>query len=128
MHLKLRCSPAGQTESMFRTARRRTMQSSFIETAAVEAWDAWFRWRERGRLRDISVEATWRRMARTLAAVEPAQPAAEYEAALMTAFASWRLLLDERVLATAGTHAAEWPNNDLVAVLNAGMFVRERFS
>lgn len=103
-------------------------QSPFIDTAAVEAWDAWFRSRERGRLQDITVEETWRRTARVLATVESVRPAAEYEAALMMAFASWRLLLDERVMATACTSAAAWPNSDLVAVLNASMFVRERFS
>lgn len=101
---------------------------SFIDTAAVEAWDAWFRWREHGRLRDISVEATWRRMTRTLASTEPAQSTPAYEARLMTALDSWSLLLDERIIATAGTGADAWPNNDLAAVVNAAVFVREPLS
>ncbi len=102
--------------------------SPFIDTAAVEAWDAWFRWREPGRLRDISVESTWQRVARTLANVEPMPTAGDQESALMSAFASWRLLLDERILATAGTGNVGWPNDDLVAVINAAMFVRNPFS
>ncbi|MEO5559445.1 MAG: hypothetical protein ABIO49_06530 [Dokdonella sp.] len=101
---------------------------SFIDSVAVEAWDAWFRWREHGRLRDISVEATWRRMAKALASREPAQSAPGYEATLMSALDSWSLLLDERIIATAGTGAAAWPNNDLAAVVNAAIFVREPWS
>ncbi len=102
--------------------------SPFIDIAAVEAWDAWFRWRERGCLRDVAVEATWRRTARALALADSAQSAPEHEAILMAAFASWRLLLDERIMATAGTGTAAWPNDNLVAVLNAAMFVRDRWS
>jgi ribonucleoside-diphosphate reductase alpha chain len=60
--------------------------------------------------------------------MEPAQSAPGYEATLMAAFDSWGLLLDERIIATAGTNAAAWPNNDLVAVVNAPIFVRERLS
>ncbi|MEO6689025.1 MAG: hypothetical protein ABIS07_09450 [Dokdonella sp.] len=102
--------------------------SPFIDTVAVEAWDAWFRWREPGRLRDISVEATWRRVATSLANAEPVRLAGAHESELMNALMSWRLLLDERVLATAGTGNANWPNNDLAAVVNAAMFVRNPFS
>lgn len=102
--------------------------SPFIDTAAVEAWDAWFRWREPGRLHDISVEATWRRVARALGNAERLQPAGDHEAELMSALMSWRLLFDERILATAGTGNASWPNNNLAAVVNAAMFVRNPFS
>ncbi len=94
--------------------------SPFINTAAVEAWDAWFRWRDRDRLHDLSIEATWQRVVGALSVA----PALE----LMDACSSWRLLLDERILATAGTPAANWPADGLVAVVNAPMFVRRRFS
>lgn len=98
---------------------------SFIDLAAVEAWDAWFRWRQAsGELRDISIRDTWRRVARALAGAEhEAQPAA-FERQLYEAFDSWRLLLDETLLATAGTGVVSWPDDGLVAVLNLAAFVR----
>ena len=48
----------------------RDSPSPFLDPVAVEAWDAWFRWREDGQLRDISVEATWERVAGALAQAE----------------------------------------------------------
>ncbi len=99
--------------------------SPFIDPASVEAWDSWFRWRERGRLRDLDVEATWRRVVDVLTASPRAStpPAAE----LFEACASWRLLLDERILASAGTPEACWPDDGLVALINVPVFVRGRF-
>lgn len=99
--------------------------SPFIDPASVEAWDSWFRWRERGRLRDLDVEATWRRVVAALTAAPHASaPAA---ADLFEACASWRLLLDERILAGAGTPEANWPGDGLVALINVPVFVRGRF-
>jgi len=94
-----------------------------MDAAAVEAWDAWFRWRERGALRDLSVDATWMRVARALSAVEPAGEGAVLVRRLMKAFSSWRLLPDERILASAGTPGACWDTGGLVAVLNVARFV-----
>ena len=99
--------------------------SPFAVPAAVEAWDTWFRWRENGALRDDTVDATWRRVASTLASAEPVDQRAAFELRLLDAFASWRLLLDERLLATAGTGRECWPDNDLAAVLNIVGFVRD---
>ena len=99
--------------------------SPFVTPAAVEAWDAWFRWRENGVLRDDTVDATWRRAASALASVEPADRRTAFELHLLDAFANWRLLLDERLVATAGTNRECWPDNDLAAVLNIVGFVRD---
>lgn len=99
--------------------------SPFIDTAAVEAWDAWFRWRERDRLRDLSIEATWQRVVGALTAPAGTMLLA---ADLMDACSSWRLLLDERIIASAGTAAANWPADGLGAAINVPMFVRRRFS
>ena len=98
--------------------------SPFVSPVAVEAWDTWFRWRENGTLHDDTVDATWRRVASALASAEPEAERAAFEIRLLDAFASWRLLLDERLLATAGTNKESWPDNDLVAVLNIVGFVR----
>lgn len=100
--------------------------SPFVSPVAVDAWDTWFRWRENGMLHDDTVDATWRRVASTLALLEPEPGRAAFELRLLDAFASWRLLLDERLLATAGTGKDSWPDNDLVAVLNIVGFVRQR--
>jgi ribonucleoside-diphosphate reductase alpha chain len=95
--------------------------SPFLETAAVDAWDAWFRWREHGELRDVSVDATWQRVANALAEAE-ADSQADWGLRYFDAQAQWRLLVDERILASAGTACAEWPANP-VAVINAASFV-----
>jgi len=97
--------------------------SPFIDAAAVEAWDAWFRWRDKGELRDLSVDATWERVATALASVETEPERAAYKHRLLAALSSWRLLPDPRVIATAGTSVPAWSADDLVAVLNVGCFV-----
>lgn len=99
--------------------------SPFVSPAAVEAWDAWFRWRENGALHDDTVDATWRRVALMLASIEPEAERAAFEIRLLDALATWRLLLDERILATAGTGKESWPDNALTAVLNIVGFVRQ---
>ena len=100
--------------------------SPFLDPAAVNAWDAWFRLREDGELRDLSIESTWRRVADALECEDLAchGPIAErcYEA-----LARWQLLFDERILATAGSARAQWPE-DPVAVLNLAGFVQAPFS
>jgi ribonucleoside-diphosphate reductase alpha chain len=95
--------------------------SPFTNSASVEAWDTWFRWRERGALRDASIEATWQRVATTLASVET-ENAAQFSRRLLNAQASWQLLIDERIIASAGTAFVEWPR-DPVALLNVAHFV-----
>jgi len=90
----------------------------FIDVGAVEAWDAWFRWRERDALKDVSIRDTWQRVARALASPD-------MEQRVLDAMESWRLLPDERVLATAGTPVQAWPDNELAAVVNIAAFVDE---
>lgn len=97
--------------------------SPFIELAAVEAWDAWFRWRERADLRDFSIEDTWRRVSGALASVEPDGEVATWQMRFMNALASWQLLPDERLLADAGTGKITWHCSALHASLNAAAFV-----
>jgi len=101
--------------------------SPFRDPAAVEAWDAWFRWREGSELRDVDVDATSHRVAAALAAVEvEARPL--WTRRFEDALAGFRLLPDERVLASAGTGATGWKDDELVAVLNVAAFVRAPLS
>jgi ribonucleoside-diphosphate reductase alpha chain len=97
--------------------------SPFIDLAAVEAWDAWFRWREPADLHDLSIEDTWRRVSAALASVEPGGETATWQTRFMDALASWRLLPDERLLASAGTGRATYGDGVLHASLNAAGFV-----
>ncbi len=97
--------------------------SPFIDLAAVEAWDAWFRWRERTVLHDIAIEDTWQRVAGALASVEGGDERAAWQGRFMDALASWRLLPDERVLAEAGTGRVGWRVGALHAVLNVACFL-----
>lgn len=98
--------------------------SAFIDLAAVEAWDAWFRWRLRDELRDISIHDTWSRVARTLACAERPGRTGAFGRRLCDALGEWQVLLDERILVAAGTGDAGWPDDELVAVLNVVSFVR----
>lgn len=102
--------------------------SPFVELAAVEAWDAWFRWREQADLRDLSIEDTWRRVSVALASVESCGEIAMWQKRFMDALASWRLLPDERLLADAGTDRAGCPGGALHATLNASAFVPKDFA
>lgn len=97
--------------------------SPFIDLAAVEAWDAWFRWREHTVLRDISIEDTWWRVAGALASAEAGDEGATWQVRFMDALASWRLLPDQRVLAEAGTGRASQRGGALHAVLNVACFL-----
>lgn len=102
--------------------------SPFHDIVAVEAWDAWFRWRDGSQLRDLAINDTWQRVARALSPAEPAGTHARFEQQLLDACLGWRLLLDERLLVTAGTHAPAWPAEGLAATLNAAVFVQAPFT
>ena len=97
--------------------------SPFVDLAAVEAWDAWFRWREKADLRDLSIEDTWRRVSDALASIEPGGETTTWRTRFMDALASWRLLPDERLLADAGTGRITHWDGVLHACLNAAGFV-----
>lgn len=97
--------------------------SPFIDLAAVEAWDAWFRWREHTALHDISIEDTWWRVAGALASAEACDEGATWQVRFMDALASWRLLPDQRVLAEAGTGRVSQHGGALHAVLNVACFL-----
>lgn len=98
----------------------------FVDATAVEAWDAWFRRRDRDRLHDLSIETTWHRVVDALSCERGPWVSCRGEE-LFKALSSWQLLLDERILERAGTPGAAWPDNRLVAVLNLPMFVRDAF-
>jgi len=100
--------------------------SPFSDPVAVDAWDTWFRWRDGSRLYDLSIETTWLRVARALAAVENSA-ATRWAQRFVDAQAGWQLLFDEKILATAGTGRPEWPQAP-VAVLNAARFVSAPFA
>jgi ribonucleoside-diphosphate reductase alpha chain len=98
--------------------------SPFIDLAAVEAWDAWFRWRQGKSLRDFSIEGTWRRVSSALASVEARAARERWQARFIDALVTWRLLPDERLVMAAGTGRITWGHGPLHAVVNAAAFVR----
>ena len=103
-------------------------RSPFLDMVAVEAWDAWFRWRDQGRIRDVSIGDTWFRVTRSLSSAEPLATRVAWKRQLFDACSDWRLLLDERILAVAGTSRPGWPHDRLGAVLNAAVFVGSPFT
>lgn len=100
--------------------------SPFSDPAAVDAWDTWFRWRDGSHLYDVSIEATWLRVARALAAVEKNEMP-RWIRRFVDAQAGWQLLFDQKILASAGTDHADWPEAP-IAVLNAARFVTAPFT
>jgi ribonucleoside-diphosphate reductase alpha chain len=94
----------------------------FTEPAAVDAWDAWFRWRSSGELCDRTIDATWARVARAVAAVE-GDAAMSWTQRFIDAFSRWQMLPGEALLASAGTGVAPAVRTT-AAVLNVAAFVR----
>ncbi|MDC8012614.1 hypothetical protein [Tahibacter soli] len=101
--------------------------TAFVDPAAVEAWDAWFRWRDGNELRDVTIDATWSRVTRALCAIADGATARD-EQRIGDAIGNWRLVVDARVLAGAGTPGFAWPRHDLVAALNLARFVSLPFT
>lgn len=95
--------------------------SPFRTARSVDVWDTWFRWREDGRLRDISVDATWMRVSRAVAELETSN-GSRWMARFFDAQSRWQLLFDERLLSHAGTRRHDLPP-DPVAMVNAAAFV-----
>lgn len=94
--------------------------TEFRDARAVETWDAQFRWRQDGVLRDITVDDTWTRVAQAL------NPDAMCADAYRNAFARWRLLPDAWLLRHAGTGAMPAPPDPFAVVLNMQAFVARR--
>ncbi len=101
--------------------------TSFVDPVAVEAWDAWFRWREGHELRDLTIDATWSRVTGALSALAPGLPV-QHEQQIGDAISSWRLLPDERILAGAGTRGFVWPSRGLRSTINLARFVSLPFT
>ena len=97
----------------------------FIDPVSVEAWDAWFRWRDPAGLHDVTVAHTWRRVAEAIAGAEP-RARDRWQQRFATAMGALRVLPDERILADAG-HAAPSPAA-LYAAINLAACVRSPFS
>lgn len=96
--------------------------TSFTDPVAVETWDACFRWRDGEALRDVTIDATWWRVAEAVAAVEGAQ-APLWAHRFVDAFSHWRLLPDERLLRAIGTRDGLRDLETPSAVVNLGAFV-----
>lgn len=94
----------------------------FTESAAVNAWDSWFRWRDVEGLRDRTIDATWLRVADSIAAAEGIQ-AQTWAYLYVDAFSHWQLLPDERLLRLAGTGIRLTPFESPCATLNVAAFV-----
>ena len=96
-------------------------ETHFTDPASVEAWDCWFRWRERGVLRDQTVDATWSRVGNAIASVE-GPSAGKWARRFIDAFRHFRLLPGSQLLRFAGTGT---PLGQLppTAVVNAAAFV-----
>lgn len=70
-------------------------------TISERIWNAKYRWRERDAIRDLSIEDTWRRIARTLASREKD---GDRESEFYSVLENFAFLPGGRILAGAGTH------------------------
>lgn len=96
----------------------------FSDPSAVDLWDACFRWRSGGQLRDRTIDATWQRVAGALTR-STGEERAYWHSRYAFAFGKWQILPDVRLLRYAGTDMPVPPMHDPVAVVNAGVFVSD---
>lgn len=94
----------------------------FTDPAAVDVWDAHFRWRVGDELRDRTIDATWQRTAAAIAAANKSERA-RWTQRYADAFSAWQLLPDERLLRAAGTGATMTRFDPLHATINAAAFI-----
>lgn len=99
-------------------------KTAFTDPAAVDAWDLWFRWREGARLRDLTIDATWERVARAVIGAGDAD-AALWTQRYVDAFSKWQILPGERLLRDAGTGVGENAATPSQAAVNVAAFVRQ---
>lgn len=104
-------------------ASQMRIETRFGSRSAADVWDAEFRWRERGRLRDITVDDTWCRVAEAVATNGGGVEADARARAYAQAFARWQLLPAAELLATAGTRSLLPCVREPHVVLNCAAFV-----
>jgi ribonucleoside-diphosphate reductase alpha chain len=80
-----------------------------------------FRWRDRGKLRDLTIDDSWSRVGRWLAQAE-SDSADHWANRFVAAFANWRVLPDETLLRLAGTDLAPHFEQAPLAVVGAAAF------
>jgi ribonucleoside-diphosphate reductase alpha chain len=97
----------------------------FTDPAAVETWDAWFRWRQDGSLRDVTIDDTWWRVADAVTLKD--EQAGLWKHRYVDAFSRWRLLPDERLLRAAGTGVRFAVDGPPSALLNVAAFLNSHF-
>lgn len=97
--------------------------TTFVSRAAVEVWDAQFRWRDGHLIRDRVVDDTWRRVAKAAAAAEGAAVDA-WAMRFSAAFRAWRVLPDPGVLRFAGTGTQPAEQAVCTTTVNVLAFVR----
>ncbi len=100
-----------------------TGATHFAHPLAVEAWDAWFRWRTPDGLRDRTIDDTWTRVANAVATAEQAE-APEWSLRFGQALRRWQMLPDEGTLARAGTGDSS-TSGARATIINAAAFVIE---
>jgi len=74
----------------------------FTAPISRRIWDTKYRWRELGEIRDAGIEDSWRRVARALASVEPADRAG-WEQRFYSVLEDFKFLPGGRIQAGAGT-------------------------
>lgn len=79
------------------------MPDYLTEPIARRVWEEKYRYRVEGAVRDVSIEDTWRRVARTLAAVEAPCHAEHWERRFYALLQDFKFLPGGRILAGAGT-------------------------
>ena len=77
-------------------------EGPFTSDISSRIWDIRYRYREAGKIIDLSVEDTWRRVARALAGVER-QDKESWERRFYRVLEGFRFLPGGRILAGAGT-------------------------
>lgn len=79
------------------------MSDHLSQLISRKIWEEKYRYRERGEIRDATIEDTWRRVAHTLAAAEKPESADDWEARFYGLLQDFKFLPGGRILAGAGT-------------------------
>jgi ribonucleoside-diphosphate reductase alpha chain len=123
--IKMRGGRVGEAPAGDPDTNPMNLETRFGSRDAAEVWDAEFRWRENGRLRDVTVDDTWHRVAAAIASAGRGPDATARARTYAQSFARWRLLPAPALLAGAGTQTSLLGTGEPYAVLNCAAFIAE---
>ncbi len=85
------------------------MDNDLIGLLSRQIWEEKYRYRERGEIRDVTIEDSWRRVAQALSAAEKPECASDWAEQFYGLLQDFKFLPGGRILAGAGTPSSRYP-------------------